>query len=208
MIERRFLMAHRRRRFVVAAAEIAHEFGRAGITTTTICQIAHTARNTFYDTFESVDDCLRCGAAEAYEELFAPVLAADPDGGWALDVERAVGGFYAAVAAEPLLAELLLIHSLALADGGEAVYERGVAAVERLLAPGRPLAEARGHRPSPLTEELGARAIVSLAARKVRRGASDSLTAEAPEVARLVTAAFFVSAGAPASGAGPTIPVG
>ncbi len=191
MISPDFVAAHRRRRFVLAAAEIASDFGRSAITATTLCQVAHTARNTFYDTFEGVEDCLRCGAREAYEELFAPVLGADLEGEWLVEVERAIGGLYAAVAADPLLAELLFVHSFALGDGGEAGYERGVAAVVQLLAPSRPLAEALGRQPPALAEELAARAIVALAAQKVGQGAATELRAEAAPMADLAAGALL-----------------
>jgi AcrR family transcriptional regulator len=199
MISRDFVTAHRRRRFVLAAAEVAGDFGRAAITTTILCQVAHTSRNTFYETFGSVDDCLRCGAGEAYEEIFAPVRAVDPEGEWICEVERAIVGLYKAVAAEPLLAELFFVHSFALGDGGEAGCERGIAAVVNLLAPGRPLAEALGRRPPPLAEELVARTILALAAQKVGQGAAAELPSEAAPMAQLVAGAFLGEAAASGS---------
>jgi len=190
-IDRDFVMAYRRRRFVLAAVEIAHEFGRTGITATTLCQVAHTARNTFYDTFESVDDCLRHAAGEIEAELFAPVGKGDPDGEWLPEVNGAIAGLYAAVAAEPLLAEFLFAHSFAIKDGGEAAYERGVTALVALLKPGRRVAESLGHRPPPLAEEMAARMILSLATRRVLGGEADELAEESPKIAHCVGTIFF-----------------
>jgi AcrR family transcriptional regulator len=195
LISREFIEAHRRRRFFIAAAEIAHEFGRRGVTATTLCQVAHTARNTFYENFASVDDCLRQGVGEAYLELFAPLALPDATEEWPSLVEQEIGGLYRRIAAEPLLAELLLVHSFSLDGGsGAPAYEDAVTAVMTLLGPGRELAATRGLDPPPFAEEAAARMIVDLAARALLGGLSDGLPGEARPMALLAAGGLIGSA--------------
>jgi AcrR family transcriptional regulator len=185
-ISREYLEAHRRRRYVDAGAELLHEFGREGPTVTNLVRLAGTARNSFYEVFSSADDCITYGAAVAAEELLATLAAQDGEGGWLAEVGSAVAGFYAAVAAQPLLAELLLIHSPGCrsAAGREALP----GAVDRfaaLLTRGRVESEALGRRiPPPLLDEYLAWAIASLPARRVR----DEELAALPRESRPVTA--------------------
>lgn len=179
-ISREFIENHRRRRCVEAAAELLHEFGRPGLTSTNIVRLAGTARSSFYEVFTGVEDCLTYAIDLAQTELFASLERQGGEGDWRAEVHEAIDGFYGAVTADPLLAELFLVHSPAsrTADGREAAWSGG----ERfaaLLRRGRGEAEARG-RPSPpaLTDEYVSRAIVSLAARRVLGPRPSDLLAE------------------------------
>lgn len=184
-ISRSFVELHRRRRFAAAAAEVAHEFGRGGITASTLIRVAGSARNTFYDLFGNAEECLRFALADAYERLFEPVLGAGGDGDWLAETEAAISGFYAAVAADPLAAELFLIHSFGVELRPEDIGPNtGAAALERLLAGGRRAALARGCRPAPpLAEEYLAHAVLAAATHSLHRGETSTL----PEFSRPIT---------------------
>ncbi len=112
-ISRRYLERRRRRRYVDAAAELLHEFGREGPTVTNLVRLAGTARGSFYEVFDSAEDCIAYGIAVAADELFATLAAQDGGGEWTAELHEAVAGFYGAAAAGPILAELFLIHSAA-----------------------------------------------------------------------------------------------
>jgi AcrR family transcriptional regulator len=192
-ISRDFLERERRRRFVAVAAEIAHEVGLGGVTASLICRRARSAKNTFYELFDSAADCLRYGVVEAEEQVFAPVREQPGDGEWIEEVEAAVAGLYGVVAAEPLLAELLLVHSfgveLRATDRG---YDAAVAELSTLLERGRAAAAELGlPEPSPIAEEYLARVIVSLAALKVRQGEPASLPGEVHEMTVLVVTGYL-----------------
>jgi AcrR family transcriptional regulator len=193
MLSREFLDGHRRTRHFDACAELLHEFGRDGLTAATIVRVAGTSRSTFYELFNSVEDCLSQAIVAADAEIFANL---DPAAGpWVAEVERAIRSFLAAVAARPLVAEILLIHSrTARSDSG---LELGWATGERfvpLLRRGRAEAEVLG-RPVPgeMTEEMLSRGIVELAAFRVRGDEVAGLPTETGFLARLTTS-FYLGA--------------
>jgi AcrR family transcriptional regulator len=179
-ISREYLDAYRRRRYFLAAAEVTHEFGRQGLTVTTLCQVAHTARNTFYDAFKSIDDCLEQAVAHAFEQIASP-LGAPPGGGeWPAEMVAAVRGFYGRVAEEPLLAELLLVHSFSLKDGGaEHGFEGVVHSVGKLLEPGRQFGSKLGVEAPATAEEMAARTLVAAAQQALLAGRTEALPDQA-----------------------------
>jgi len=92
LLSRTFIEAERRRRFAAAAAAIAHERGPRAVTAARICARAHSARNTFYELFASVEDCLRFGVGEAGERILEPLRSAAGEGEWLPEVELALAG--------------------------------------------------------------------------------------------------------------------
>jgi AcrR family transcriptional regulator len=192
-ISRDFLERERRRRFVAVAAEIAHEAGLGGVTASLICRRARSAKNTFYELFDSAADCLRYGVNETEQMLFAPVREQAGGGEWLEEVEAAIIGLYEAAAAEPVLAELLLVHSFGVELGAEdRGYDAGVAELSALLERGRAAAAERGlAEPNPLAEEYLARVVVSLAGLKVRQGEAASLLGEVHEMTTLVVTGYL-----------------
>jgi AcrR family transcriptional regulator len=192
-ISREYLEEYRRRRYVDAVAELLHEFGRAGASVIDIVRLAGTARNSFYEVFVNAEDCIAYGIGVAVTEVFEVVDGQDGAGEWVADVERAIAGFYGVVAAEPLLAELFLIHAAAsrVEDGREAT-RRGAEALAPLFARGREEAESRGLRPPPEpAAEFFSLAALSPAARRVRGPEVARLVAEARPMAALVVGAYL-----------------
>lgn len=194
-ISREYLDGHRRRRLVDALAELLHEFGRPGTSVTNIVRLAGTARNTFYELFGSSEDCIAYGGSLALGEYFVSLDAEDGGGEWLLEAERALTGFYETVAAEPILAELLLVHCAACKL--EAGREAGRSAEGRfvpLLQRGRDTASSRyGRSLPPLTEEYFSTTIVTLAARRILEGRPEALPGEARGMVGLV-GGFFLGA--------------
>jgi AcrR family transcriptional regulator len=192
-ISREFLADYRRRRYVDASAELLHEFGREGPTVTNIVRIAGTARNSYYEVFGSAEDCIGHGIDIAARELFATLDAQDGVGEWAAEVDAAIAGFYGAVAAEPILAELFLIHSAACRGDHRRVAARaGAEGFVALFERGRDGAEALGRRPPPsLIDECLALAVLSLAVQRVRGPEAETLAEEAPAMAALVVGYYL-----------------
>ncbi len=205
-ISRQYLDDHRRRRCVDAVAELLHEFGREGPTVTNIVRLAGTARNSFYEVFRGAEDCIAYGIGVAKEELFATLDGQDGGGEWLAEVEQALSGFYLAVAAEPMLAELFLVHAAASRVAhGCAAAQAGVEGFTSLMFRGRAEAEARGRRRLPATaDEYLARSIVALAARRVIEGRADELTGETRAMATLVGDLYLGPAAVDAIVSGPT----
>jgi AcrR family transcriptional regulator len=208
-ISRRYLDEHRRRRIVEAIAELLHEFGRYQLSITNIVRLAGTARNTFYEVFHSADDAISYGAGLATAELFAALEAQTGEGDWRAEVEAAIGGFYEAVVADPLLAELLLVHAASCKEeAGRSAHREAARRFVGLLGSGRAQAEAMGRAPlSDLAEELFSHSIVSLARRRVREPRLEALPGEARPLTGLI-AGFYLGPtyagplpGTPAAGA-------
>jgi AcrR family transcriptional regulator len=187
-ISREFLEDYRRRRYVDAAAELLHEFGREGPTVTNIVRMAGTARNSFYEVFRSAEDCIGYAIGVARVELFATLDGQDGEGGWLAEVEQAISGFYAAVVAAPMLADLYLVHAAASrVDHGRAAARAGVEGFASLLVRGRAEAVERDRRSLPATaDEYLARVIVSLAARRVIEDRAAELPGETQAMATLI----------------------
>jgi AcrR family transcriptional regulator len=192
-ISREFLDDYRRRRYVDAVAEVLHEFGRAGATTTNVVRLAGTARNSFYEVFSSVEDCIAYGIGVAVGELFRALEGQDGEGDWAAEVEEAIAGFYRVVAAEPVLAELFLIHAAASrVEHGREAARRGNEALVALFGRGAAEAEIRGRRPLPdPAAEFFSLAVISPAARRVRGPEVATLLSEARPMAALVVGAYL-----------------
>jgi AcrR family transcriptional regulator len=192
-ISRAYLEAHRRRRFVDATGEILHEFGRRGATTTNVIRLAGGARNSFYEVFSSIEDCIAYGIGLAEAELFAGLEELPGEDGWPTELQAAIGSFYEAVSARPLQAELLLIHSAAArTDAGRLAFRTAGQRFLPLLHRGGAEAEALGRRaPTATVEECLSRSIVELAARRVRSAGLESLAAESAPMA-LLTGGFYL----------------
>jgi AcrR family transcriptional regulator len=187
-ISREFVEAHRRRRYVEATAEILHEFGRQGVTATGVIQLAGGARNSFYEVFGSIEDCLAHGIALADAELFEGLDRLSGEDDWLVEVHSAIAAFYAAVASRPLLAELFLIHAAsAQTDVGREAFRTGGERLAALIARGSDVAEGRGRAgPPPFLAEGLSRSIVALAAARVRGPEVAGLPAEAGSMTALV----------------------
>lgn len=192
LLQREFIEANRRRGLALAAAELAHEFGVHAVTVTLICRTAHSARNTFYEQFDNVNACLRHGVREGFERLFASLRETGGEqSNWLLEVEQAIAGLYGAAAAEPLLAEMLLIHSYGVAlEPGDPDFDTGVRALAGLLARGRGESPA-AREPMPFAEDYLAQVVISLAALKVRQEEAQTLPDQTREMTLLVGTSYL-----------------
>jgi hypothetical protein len=114
------------------------------------------------------------------------------DGDWAQDLSDSLGTFYGAVAAEPNLAELLLVHSFALGLGSDGHgMEGAVADLSAIIAKGRGAGAEGAPTPGPLSDETFARAALSLASQALVRGEASELPDRAPEVATVIASAYL-----------------
>jgi hypothetical protein len=121
------------------------------------------------------------------------MASADGGSGWPAVVDAKVEALYASVAANPLLAELCLVHSYGLLEEAAGHdFEATVDEVARMLSAAR---RQEGRRAVPLLEEYLARAIVSLAASRALQGGVDGLAAERPAMVTLVAASYQALAG-------------
>jgi AcrR family transcriptional regulator len=191
-ISRDFIKRERRRSFVAAVADLSHEIGPLEISVGQIVDRAKSSRNTFYELFSNRQDCLRYAVEEAADRLLAPVREVDTEKEWAVGMRDAVGGFYGAVAAEPNLAELLLLHSFAVGRGGDGDGpDGGVADLRELIARGREAADPSPAIHGPLIDEYYACGVLAVASRALLRGEAENLPRQTQEVACLIAMAYL-----------------
>jgi hypothetical protein len=193
-LPRAFIDHQRRLRAARGAAEIAHESGIGQITVGGICAFGRMARNTFYDLFDNVADCLRFGFGEGFELIFAGVREASAEEGpWPRRLDMGLERFYQTVAEEPLWAELCLVHCFGAAEPAAGHdFEAGVMAMVGLLEGGRETA-AGDQRPPlpPLAEECLARMIVALAAQRLQQEEAAELPEQRAEMTMLALSTFL-----------------
>jgi AcrR family transcriptional regulator len=192
LLPQKFVQDHQRRRLVIAIAELAHEHGTVNVTTSRIVAGSHMSRGTLYELFESKDACLSFAFEQAYERIFDPVSAVCGAEPWIDRVNAALDSLFAAIEAEPLLAELCLVHSLG-APEDTSVHQAGVETLIKAITPGPSADDLRPA--SRHTEELLARGILSLAGRRVREGRTATLPKEKGELVRLVAASIPTAEG-------------
>jgi AcrR family transcriptional regulator len=184
--------SERRRRFTLAAAQAAHDLGPAAVTVGSICRLSGEAQTTFRCLYDSAEDCLGQGVEEAGERVLRPVRETDGRGEWLVEVQSAVAGFYASVSLEPLMAELLLVHSYRIAS--RRPHPAMLAAAEdlcRLMRPGRSAGSDPDPALPPITEEFSAGAVLWAAIRSIDRGETDRLGAETAAVVHLIAAIYL-----------------
>ncbi len=192
MVSREFVESERRRRFAVAAADLAHERGFDGVSVGVPVSRAASSRGTFYELFSNRDDCLRYAIEVARERLLAPVREVDTGSGWATGMRDAVGGFYGAVAAEPNFAALLLVHSYVVGpELGEDGLGGAVSDLRELIARGREVSVEPPALESPLLDEYYACGVIAVASRALVRGEADQLPRQTQEVAHLIASAYL-----------------
>jgi AcrR family transcriptional regulator len=194
-LSRDFIARHTRQRAVDVAVALAVAQGVNRVTVTSICRQAGMSRKTFYDNFENTSACLDHGLGEAFEQTLGETRDAEPKQPWLASLDATIGSFYAATTAAPVLAEFCLVHAFGLprrSAGRD--FEAAVEIIAARLHGGRDAAREElgpNYRdPPPLTEDYLARAVVSLAALKLRQGAAAALAEHRDEMVMLV-AGFY-----------------
>jgi AcrR family transcriptional regulator len=195
----RFVAEHQRRRVPGAVAQLARGSGAKQITVTDICRQAQIGRANFYRVFGGRSDCLDFAFRFAFERIFAATrdAAEESERPWLTRMDAGIGAFYGAVATDPDLAELCLIHAPVANGSTGSDREAGVRVMVDLMCGGR-AAAAGGWGESyrergPLVEEFLGRGIVSLAATRVLRGETSSLSDRRAEMVQLAATAFLGS---------------
>ncbi|MEV5826944.1 helix-turn-helix domain-containing protein [Spirillospora sp. NPDC052242] len=113
-LSREQVTASQRGRLLAAMAEAAAEKGYAAVTVADVLKRAKVSRLTFYQHFSGKEDCFAAAYATATDALLDVLTGAlAEEGGRWESVERAVGAYLDALAAEPVLARLFLVEAYA-----------------------------------------------------------------------------------------------
>jgi AcrR family transcriptional regulator len=190
----RVIREDERRRITKAVAESAREHG-ADLTASQVIAAAPMPRNRFYLLFRNKDDCVKLACEEAAKRILDPVKATlEVPRPWLDRMGGAVEAFLATAAEEPLLAELCLVHAIAI-GGGDSCHELATETLVATIRGGREAGrEARGpayRDPPPQIEELLAGGIIAVVALRLRRGEVAGLASLRGELVTLVVTPFF-----------------
>lgn len=135
--------------------------------------------------------------AVAFDSAFAALQvriesACAAAGDWPVGVAAGIAAAFDWVAEEPRAAQLLTNDALAAGSAGFERYERMIAYVAELLAPGREQAE-HGERLPEITERAMASGVAMLVAQRLSMGREGELPALAPEAVQFVLTPYLGS---------------
>jgi AcrR family transcriptional regulator len=146
-LPREFIARHQRARIIAALAEETVEQGYRAVTVADIVRRAGISRNTFYESFDSKEDCFLAASEFAVKEALRRVVdAAAPLESWPARVNAGLAAFLRYVAGEPALARTCIVEALSAGPAAVQRYELSLRAFVPLFRMGR--------KDSPLGDEL------------------------------------------------------
>lgn len=163
-LSRAEVLANQRRRILDGLAAALAYHGYEDTKITDIVELAGVSRPTFYEHFESKEQCFAAGYEAGVERLVAAVAArAERERGWFAQIAAGLRAGLDFLAADAALAHLLLVESLAASRPARLEHER---TLERLAEALRP----------PPAELAGADAVPEETARLLAGGLSSHLS--------------------------------
>lgn len=183
-LPREFVAHNQRERLIAGLAEAVAENGYAGTTIAHITRHAAVSRRTFYEHFNSKDECFIAAYDTVMTELNRQVGEAfEQEEEWPQAVRAGLGAMLEFLTSEPHLARLSMVEALV---AGPVVVERYDAAIQSLV----PYFEAgrKGRSAEVLaglsstTEEALVGGIVSLISRRIFANRTEELEALLPDL--------------------------
>jgi AcrR family transcriptional regulator len=194
-LPREFVIHNQRERLIAGLAEAVAENGYAGTTIAHITRHAAVSRRTFYEHFESKDECFVAAYSAVMAQLQARISTAyEGEEEWPRAIRAAIAAMLTFLATEPNLARLAMVE---VTVAGPVVVERYDAAVRSLVPylragrEGRP-PEVLEHL-SDSTEEALIGGLVSLISRRIVAGRAADLEALLPDVVEFLLAPYLGS---------------
>jgi AcrR family transcriptional regulator len=135
-LSRAEVIADQRRRILDGLAAALSYHGYEDTKITDIVELSGVSRPTFYEHFESKDRCFATAYEDGAERLVAAIVAAaGSEREWAPRLSAGLLAGLEFLAAEPSLAHLLLVESLAAARPARLEHERTLTRLARALRP-------------------------------------------------------------------------
>jgi AcrR family transcriptional regulator len=130
------VIANQRRRVFDGLAAALTYHGYEDTKITDVVELAGVSRATFYERFESKEDCFAAAYEDGVERLAAAVeAAARLEGGWDARLAAGLRAGLDFLAADPPLAHLLLVEALAAARPARLEHERSLVRLAEALRP-------------------------------------------------------------------------
>jgi AcrR family transcriptional regulator len=190
-LSREFVEENHRDRLIAACAQTVERHGYADASVARIIEAAAVSRRTFYEHFSSKEDCFVATYDTAMENLRRRMGAAvEAAGGWPRNVPAALEEMLRFLAAEPGLARLCMVETLAAGPPVSNHHRQTVAALAPLLRAGR--IEAEGGEGAPIeTEEAVIAGVASLITRWIVMGRAERLPELLPDAVTVALTPFL-----------------
>lgn len=174
-LSRAEVIANQRGRLLKGLAAAVAYHGYEDTKITDIVELAAVSRPTFYEHFESKEQCFAAAYEDGVDRLVAAVeVATRVERGWVAQLSAGLRAGLDLLAASPALAYLLLVESLAAARPARLEHERSLERLARALRP--PPAElAGGEAVSAETARLLAGGLASHLGGRVLAGEAERL---------------------------------
>lgn len=195
-LPREFVVHNQRERLIAGLAEAIAENGYSGTTIAHITRQAAVSRRTFYEHFNSKDECFVAAYDTVMKELRERVSAGFEEADdWPHAVRSGIGAMLSFLAAEPHLARLCMVEALV---AGPVVVERYDAAIQSFVPYFQSGREGRPPevlaRLSPTTEEALVGGMVSLISRRIIAGKAEELEELLPDLVEFTLTPYLGSA--------------
>jgi AcrR family transcriptional regulator len=154
-LSRKFIVEHQRVRIISALVQETSEKGFKATTIADIVKRAGVSRKTFYENFNSKENCFL--AAQEHAMLTAlnrVVEAAGTDQSWPRRVRSGLAAFLEYVAEEPALAKTCMVEALAVSPSSMGYYEESQQAFVSLFRLGRDVSIQGKELPETLEEAI------------------------------------------------------
>lgn len=179
-----FVAMHQRQRIMRATAEAVAERGYQATTVAQIVRAAHTARNTFYETFSSKEEALLATFDWAAEESIGRVTeayASTEEDSWSASMRVGLKAFLDYIAEEPALARLCLIEAISAGPAAIDRYEATIQRFAKLFRLGRRVSDKGSELPAT-TEETIVGGIVWIIYQRLAAGEAEKVPQLLPEI--------------------------
>jgi AcrR family transcriptional regulator len=196
-LPREFVTHNQRERLIAGIAEAIAEHGYAGTTIAHITRSAAVSRRTFYEHFESKDECFVAAYDAVMADLRERVSAAfdEHEDDWPRAIRAGIAAMLEFLAANPNLAKLCMVEALV---AGPAVVERYDAAIQSFVPYFQKGREGRSpevlSRLSATTEEALVGGMVSLISRRIIAGRAEDLGELLPDLVEFTLTPYLGSA--------------
>jgi len=194
-LPREFVAHNQRERLIAGLAEAVAENGYAGTTIAHITRHAAVSRRTFYEHFNSKDECFVAAYDTVMTELRERVdQAFNEEDEWPQAIRAGLAAMLGFLTAEPHLARLSMVEALV---AGPVVVERYDAAIQSLVPyfeagrKGRSAEVLAGLSPS--TEEALIGGMVSLISRRVFADRTEELESLLPDLVEFALTPYLGS---------------
>jgi AcrR family transcriptional regulator len=183
-LPRDFVVHNQRERLIAGLAEAVAERGFAGTTITDITKHAAVSRRTFYEHFESKEDCFLAAYDVVLEQIRERVIAAaEAEEEWPQKVSSGIAALLSFFAAEPALARLGMVESFVAGPVIAARHREAIESFIPLLRLGRAgLLEGDEALLPPTTEDAIVGGMALLIARRVSAGQAEQLEELLPDL--------------------------